>query len=381
MNVVIYSLLMVVAYPYAIYPCLSFLISRFSASKKYLPFYPSVTVLIAAYDEIDCIRQKLNNTYGLHYPAELLKVIVITDGSTDGTDLAVAADGRPILLHNTERKGKAAAINNAIKKIESAIVVCTDANTMLNKNALTELVKYFQDTAIGAVAGEKRVVTKNKNGSAIAEGFYWKYESKLRQWDSKVFSVTGAAGKLYAIRNELLHPVPADTICEDLLITTRVIEEGKRVVYEPLAYGTENISASVEDEWERKIRIAAGSIQFFQRLQLFRFCKRHPFAAFQLMSRKIFRWLVVPYVLIGLLFLSFFEVFKTNNSSIFLICIAQLVFYSWGLAGWLFSTYKILPTAFFFPFYFLMANAAIIAGTCQYIIGRSFVLWNRVKRA
>lgn len=381
MNVVIYSLLVVIAYPYAIYPCLSFLISRFKTAKKYSTFYPSVTVLIAACNEIDYIRQKMNNTYALDYPPDLLQVIVLTDGSTDGTDLAVTADGRAILLHHPERKGKAAALNSAIEKIESAIVVCTDANTMLNKDALVELVKHFQDPLIGAVAGEKRVITKEASGGTRAEGFYWKYESKLRQWDSKAFSVTGAAGELYAIQRELLQPIPPDTVCEDLLITMRVIAKGKRVVYEPLAYGTEKISETVADEWKRKVRIAAGSIQFLSRMKMLKFFSNQPFAAFQFMSRKLFRWLIVPYSLIGLLLTGSLQVFQTDDQWISIIGIVQFVFYCWVVTGYFFSRYRGLPGVFFFPFYFVMANAAIITGTSQYIMGKSFVLWDRVKRS
>jgi poly-beta-1,6-N-acetyl-D-glucosamine synthase len=380
MNAVIYSLLAVIAYPYAIYPVLSFLISRFRTVKEYPAYYPSVTVLIAAYNEIGCIREKLENTFAMEYPPGLLQVIVVTDGSTDGTAEVVAAEGRALLLHHPDRKGKAAAINSAIEKIESAIVVCTDANTMLNRGALVELVKYFQDPQIGAVAGEKRVITAGSKAGTVAEGFYWKYESRLRQWDSKAFSVTGAAGELYAIRREYLQVVPADTICEDLLITMQVIYQGKRVVYEPEAYGTEKMSETVTDEWKRKLRIAAGSIQFFQRMKLLSLCTTYSYAAFQFISRKLFRWLVVPYALIILLVLGLVQGFQTDSSWVFFICMLQLTFYGWALMGWLFSRVKGLPGVFFFPFYFLMANAAIVVGTCQYLHGKSFVLWDRVKR-
>jgi len=381
MNAVIYSLIVVIAYPYAIYPVLSFLISRFKPVKQYPPYYPSVTVLIAAYNEIDYISEKLENTFALDYPLDLLQVIVVTDGSTDGTDKVVAAEKRALLLHHPVRKGKAAAINSAIGKIESDIVVCTDANTMLNKEALVELVKYFQDPLIGAVAGEKRVITTDSKGGTVVEGFYWKYESKLRQYDSRAFSITGAAGELYAIRRAYLEMVPADAICEDMLITMQVIEKGKRVVYEPGAYGTEKISETVADEWKRKLRIAAGSIQFLQRMKLLQLCNNYSYAAFQFISRKFFRWLIVPYSLMVLLMAGLVMVFQTDNSSIFFICMTQIIFYCWALLGWLFNKVKVLPAVFFFPFYFVMANAAIVVGTCQYLSGKSFVLWERVKRA
>lgn len=381
MDMVIYITVGVIAYPYVIYPLMSFLISLFSTRQQFAAYYPSITVVIAAYNEIDCIQQKLDNTYSLHLPPGLLQVIVITDGSTDGTDTVVSRDGRAMLLHAIDRKGKAAAINSAIAKSKHDIVIFTDANTMLNKDAFTELVKNFQDPMIGAVAGEKRVMTRANTGSTAAEGFYWKYESKLREWDSKAHAVTGAVGELYAIRRELLQPIPADTICEDLLITMRVIsEEGKRVVYEPHAFGSEWVSETINDEWKRKVRIAAGSIQYFQQLKLMQFFRAHTFAAFQLISRKLFRWLVVPYALLVLLGAAFFAIFQTNSTWVTGICISQFVFYGWALLGYFFVEHKGLPAFFFFPFYFLMANMAIIAGTWQYLNGKSFVLWDRAKR-
>lgn len=379
MNAFIYSLLVLVAYPYVLYPCLSFLMSRFKVEKKYLPYYPSVTVVIAAYNEIDCIREKLANTHALDYPSALFKIIVVTDGSTDGTAELVSKDKSILHLHHAERKGKAAAINRAIKKIDSTIVVCTDANTMLNKEALVELTKYFQDPFIGAVAGEKRVATTGDQGNTMTEGFYWQYESKLRQWDSRIFSVTGAVGELYAIRAEYLEPVPPDTICEDMLITTGVIKKGKRVVYEPRAYGIEKKSATIKDEWKRKLRIAAGSIQFFRRMNFLQFCSRHTYAAFQFLSRKLFRWLVVPYLLPVLLIAGFYQVFQTHSFWVLLICIMQFIFYGWAVLGCFFRKFN-MPSIFFFPFYFLMAHVAIIAGTIQHMRGKSFVLWDRVNR-
>ena len=243
-----------------------------------------------------------------------------------------------------------------------------------------ELVKHFQDSNIGGVAGEKRVITNNNQGSVVVEGFYWQYESKLRQWDSKVCSVTGAVGELYAVRSELLLPVPDDTICEDMLITMRIIDRGKKVIYEPLAYGVEYVSETIADEWKRKKRIGAGSIQFYQRMKLLPFITRQPLAAFQFISRKFFRWLLVPYALIVLPFLSLFIIYQKPGDWLFVACVFQLTFFGWAVIGWMSINFRKLPAVFFFPFYFMMANMAIIVGTFQYLVGKSFVVWERVKR-
>lgn len=380
MDSALYYLLAIAAYSYVIYPLFLLVAGLFITKKKYPYYYPQVTVLIAAYNEVGCIKQKLDNTFMLEYPSDRLKVMVLTDGSTDGTDLAVATDGRVKLLHDTVRKGKAEAINRAIDFIETDIVVCTDANTMLNKEALKELVKFFQDPLIGAVAGEKQVVAMRSNNDLLAEGFYWKYESIIRMLESKAFSVTGATGELYAIRKDLLEPVPSDTICEDLTISMKVLEMGKRVVYEPLAYGTENASLTIQEEWKRKVRIAAGNIQFFERFKWLHFCAKQPFAAFQLISRKLFRWLLVPYVLVVLPLLSIFLFFDTHDPYVFFIIIVQFVFYGCAICGYFFNKQKTQTGIFYFPFYFLLANAAIIMGTFLYLRGKSFFLWEKIKR-
>jgi biofilm PGA synthesis N-glycosyltransferase PgaC len=229
---------------------------------------PAVTVLIAAFNEEDYIIEKINNTFSLDYPAEKLNILIVTDGSSDQTPELVKKFPAITLLHQPERQGKIAAVQRAMPYVFTDLVVFTDANTMLNKEAILQMVRHYQDEKVGAVAGEKRILAKDKEAANSAgEGIYWKYESALKRWDSELFSVVGAAGELFSIRKSLFEHVPHDTLIEDFYLTLRIAQKGYRVKYEPGAYALEGPSASISEELKRKIRIAAGGIQAIVRLK------------------------------------------------------------------------------------------------------------------
>lgn len=383
MELIVSCSLAVIGYSYFGYPLLAYCMSsmkrriKFSYTTNYTPF---VTIIIAAYNERECIVDKINNTFSLAYPKEQLRVIIVTDGSTDGTNEIVSNYPLITLLHNPSREGKSAALNRAIALCDSEIIVFSDANAMLNQEAIRELTKHFQDTEIGGVAGEKRILSEDINGAVIVEGFYWRYESSVRQWDSDWYSVTGAVGELYAMRRSLIEPIPADIVCDDLYLTMRMISKGVRMCYEANAYSAETPSQSISEEWKRKVRIAAGSLQTLSRLNLLSWCWNQPLAAFQFMSRKILRWIVVPYLLMILLVIGIVNVGTDENEFYRSLFLLQFIFYFVAFLGWGLKRNKQLPGVFFFPFYLVFANTAMIVGTYYYLVGKSFVKWVRVRR-
>ena len=146
-------------------------------------------------------------------------------------------------------------------------MVFTDANTMLNLEAVTEIVRCFEDPQVGCVAGEKRVADAGGAGAAATEGVYWKYESKLKELDYRLYSAVGAAGELFAVRRGLWQTLPEDTLLDDFVCSMLIASQGYKIAYCKEAYALETPSADMGEEGKRKKRIAAGGLQSVWRLR------------------------------------------------------------------------------------------------------------------
>jgi biofilm PGA synthesis N-glycosyltransferase PgaC len=342
---------------------------------------PGITVLVAAYNEEDIIEEKISNTLALNYPKDKVQVIFITDGSTDRTAEKVSAYPEVTLLHSDARAGKMAAIKRAIPFLEMEIVVFTDANTFLNKDALLELVKHYQNPKVGAVAGEKRIlVEETADASSAGEGFYWKYESLLKKWDYALYSGVGAAGELFSIRKALYQPVESDTIIDDHMIAMRIAENGHIIAYEPDAYAMETASADVKEELKRKIRIAAGGIQSILRLKKAANPFHHPVFTFQYISHRVLRWTVTPFLLILALILNAWIALDTGSLFYQVLFSLQVFFYLLSLIGLYFENKNIRIKALFIPYYFCVMNYAVIAGILRYYQKNQSAAWEKSKR-
>lgn len=342
---------------------------------------PTVTLIVAAYNEEDIIEEKIKNTLELDYPEGLIQLVFITDGSSDSTAAKVSGYSSIELLHQDSRAGKMAAIKRAIPFIKGEITVFTDANTFLNKAAILELVKHYQNPKVGAVAGEKRIlVDDTADASSAGEGFYWKYESKLKQWDYELYSNVGAAGELFSIRTALYEPVESDTIIDDHMIAMRIAEKGYIIAYEPLAYAMETASADVAEELKRKIRIAAGGIQSIFRLRKSANPFNQPLFTFQYISHRVLRWTITPFLLILVFFLNI--VLVVNDAGLFYIAllIAQCLFYLLSIAGVYFERKNIRIKALFIPYYFCVMNYAVIAGINRYFRKQQSAAWEKSRR-
>lgn len=342
---------------------------------------PTVTVLIAAYNEEDLIVEKIQNTLELDYPKDKIQVIFITDGSTDQTASRIKTFPEVVLLHEDTRAGKMAAIKRAIPFIKGDVTVFTDANTFLNKQAILELVKHYQNSKVGAVAGEKRILVEEKaDASSAGEGFYWKYESKLKKWDYEWYSNVGAAGELFSIRTALYQPVESDTIIDDHMIAMRIAEKGYIIAYEPGAYAMETASANTKEELKRKIRIAAGGIQSILRLKKSANPFYYPMLTFQYISHRVLRWTITPFLLIVVLLLNILIVLNGAADLYKVLLAGQILFYLLSLAGLYFEGRNIRIKAFFVPYYFCLMNYAVLAGIIRYIKKNQSAAWEKSKR-
>lgn len=338
---------------------------------------PSVCIVIPAYNELNCLPAKLANTLSLDFPFDKLSILVITDGSTDGSDALNWPDERVRLLHQAQRQGKSAAVNRALGYSDSEITVITDANTLLSPDALLAITAPFQWGTIGAVAGEKRVQADRGN-SASNEGLYWKYESLVKRWDARFYTIVGAAGELFAFRTQLFKPLEPDAILDDFVLSVRIVEQGFRVAYAPRAKATEQASPSLMAEWKRKIRISAGVFQSLPRLELPFKPFKWPRAWFVFFGHRWMRWMLAP-TLLPLFLLCHLCLGIENQGAWMATALLHLGLYSWALLGLALSRLQLKIPLFYTPMYFLMMNAAIVAGALRHLRGEQSVLWEKVR--
>ncbi len=389
MKIIFWLSLFIVFYTFAGYGIfLYFLIKikRAIKGKPVIPFatsdgLPECTLVVAAYNEEHFITEKIANCLQLNYPAGKLKLLFITDGSTDKTPDIIRGFQAIQLLHQPARGGKIAAVHRAMDHVRTSVAVFTDANTFLNKDALINICRHYADPTVGAVAGEKRVqMDENADASAAGEGFYWKYESALKKWDSELYSVVGAAGELFSVRRSLYENVQPDTVLDDFMISMLIAAKGYRIVYEPEAYAVETASENVSEELKRKIRIAAGGIQSILRLKRLFNPFKYPVLSFQYVSHRVLRWTVTPFLLILCLILNAVIAFQPNETFFLLIFIAQIIFYSLAFWGFVMEKRQIRIKALFIPYYFCVMNYAVLMGIIRYFTKKQSAIWEKAQR-
>ncbi|MFD0793802.1 glycosyltransferase family 2 protein [Mucilaginibacter litoreus] len=389
MTVLLWLSLFIVFYTFVGYGILLYFIikiKRLVKGKAVLPLVvdaelPSCTLVVAAYNEEFYMEQKIKNSLQLQYPAGKLKFVFVTDGSSDRTPEIISGYPQIQLLHKPERAGKIAAVHRAMEYVDTEVVVFTDANTFLNAEAITRICRHYADKTVGSVAGEKRVhIDKSADASAAGEGFYWKYESTLKKWDSELYSVVGAAGELFSVRRNLYQNVPSDTVLDDFMISMLITEQGYRIVYEPNAYALETASENVSEELKRKIRIAAGGMQSVLRLKSLLFSTKYPLLSFQYVSHRVLRWTVTPFFLLLAFLLNLVMVINGTTWFYQLLFAGQVVFYCLALLGYMMEKRQIRIKALFIPYYFCIMNYAVLAGIIRYFTKKQSSIWEKAQR-
>jgi biofilm PGA synthesis N-glycosyltransferase PgaC len=378
-----------VFYNYAGYALLAWLFTKLAGKYPFRPTAsdrpPGVTFIVAAYNEADWIEEKLRNSLELNYPADAIEFLFVTDGSTDDTPAIVSRHPRVRLLHEPPRKGKAAAMNRAVQAATHDILIFSDANTTLNKDAIGRIVRHYADPRTGGVAGEKKVVDSTTAGTAAGpgsgEGLYWKYESRLKQIDSDFYSVVGAAGELFSLRRTLYQPMSENTILDDFVLSLKVADQGYRILYEPDAFARETPSFSLREEQKRKIRIAAGGFQSIGMLLPLLAFWRHPRLSYLYISHRVLRWAVSPLCLILALVSSAFSVGDPAAHFYQLCFAAQVLFYSLAALYSLHLAGPKLNKICKIPYYFIFMNVSVILGFIRFCKGRQSGVWEKAKRA
>lgn len=347
---------------------------------------PRVSFVIAVHDEAAVIERKLANLEALDYPRDRIEVIVAADGCQDGTCRLVAshAGDLPVTLLDLSRIGKNAALNAGVAASSGEVLVFSDADSMLERDALERLVAPFADPTVGGVAGdfkyegEREGEGKRAGDGARGERTYWAFDAIWKRLESRAGSVTSATGQLHAIRREHFTPVP-DGVTDDFYVSTGAIAAGARLWFEPGAVARGEAAAGLGDEYQRKVRvIGRGFASVWQRRQLLD-PRRTGFYAFQLLSHKVLRRLVgVP-----LIVLAVSSVLLWNAGPFYrAAALAQLAFHGLALLGWLgrrnrFARMRLLSL----PAFFDMANLAALHALVEFLLGRQRRIWEPQRDA
>jgi cellulose synthase/poly-beta-1,6-N-acetylglucosamine synthase-like glycosyltransferase len=294
-----------VAYAYAGYPALIYLLSRVFGQDPVPPEardedLPRVSLLIVAHNEEAVIAERLENALLTDYPPNKREIVVACDGCSDATASIARryAFRGARLLDERERRGKAATLNRSIPQLDGEIVVLSDANTRFDPSAVRSLVRWFADPRVGVACGRLRLTDAATGQNA--DGVYWAYETFLKRCEARLGALLGANGAIYAIRRELFVPIPDGTIIDDFLIPLAAkLDHGCTIVYDHAAVAREETAPNVESEFRRRARIGAGGFQTLGRLAPL-LDPRRGWTALAFASHKLLRW-CCPFFMIGAL--------------------------------------------------------------------------------
>lgn len=339
---------------------------------KNMQFVPQISIIIIVYNEEKNIVSKIDNIFSSGYPAEKIQLIVVSDGSTDSTNSYLKSLGRDIdFIENDIRKGKSGCINEAVSLVKHNIIVFMDARQRLENGALLSLVSNFNDIDVGAVSGELVFVDPDNTNTAKNLNAYWSYEKNIRKNESKLHSVQGVTGALYAIRTDLMPYVPSGVVLDDVYIPMHVIKAGKRVLFESDAVIYDVPTTNYKIEKKRKIRTIAGNYQLLVLCPfLLNPLKYKTF--FQYMSHKVLR-LMSPLFLVALYVSSLYLYF---NGDYFFY---DFSFYALYLSLLLTATnikgdFKILKLLRYYSS-FIQLNYFALHGFIEFLTNKKIHLW------
>jgi biofilm PGA synthesis N-glycosyltransferase PgaC len=329
----------------------------------------NVSVLMVVRNEEEVLRDKLRNVLELDYPVERCQIVVVSDGSTDGTETILrehAHDPRVHVMFNQLACGKACGLNDGMKLTTGDVIVFTDARQKIERDAVRLMMENFADAEVGAVSGELMLGSPEIGENASGVGLYWQIEKRMRELEAASGSVVGATGALYAVRRELVAEVPPDTILDDVFIPMNVVRQGFRVVFDPRAKAWDSPDLGTEREFRRKVRTLTGNYQLLQLAPWLLSGKNA--IRFEFVSHKLLR-LLVPFALMALLPASWFPQGLFYRTAFW----SQMGFYGLsilGSTGWkLGPISRLAGTAFTF----IALNTAALVAFVNFVTGHKTV--------
>lgn len=367
--------LSLLVYSYFIYPFILYLFVKPEKVVMITPSeFPSVDIIIAAYNEESCIKARIENALSQDYQG-VLQILVASDGSQDNTGEIIEAftDKRVQAYNFPENRGKISVLNDLVAKSSAQILVFTDANTDFNVDAVSVLISSFNDN-VGAVSGELILETEDDNQNQ--DGLYWRYEQFLKKCESSLGSLLGANGAIYALKRELYLPLSTDTIVDDFCIVMNVKKQGFDVVYNDTAIAKEEVAPSLEDEYGRRVRIGIGNYKAFF-TNLWALSPTKGLLSWCYWSHKVLRWFAPHFMLITFVA----NVFLINVPFYFYIFILQVVFYgvAWYGQKRIHNNRQVNSIVAIISF-FVSMNVALGQGFIRFTKGHKNGGWKRTAR-
>ena len=371
---VFWTLVALVAYVYFLYPALLFLMSGGARENPNYGEYdpPRVTLIISAFNEEDCIAEKLENSLELDYPSELLEILVVSDASDDRTDDIVGgfAERGVKLLRMADRGGKTLGLNAGVEAANGEVIVFSDANAMYRRDAIRALVAPYADDRIGAVIGES-TYSEPDSDSGKSESLYWRYETAIKRYESALGSVVGGDGAIYSVRKELYRAMPAEAL-SDFINPLQVVEQGRRCVYDSRAISVEGVA----DSFQKEVRIVNRGWRAVMSMKRLMNPFRYGIFSWKLVSHKLLRWLV-PFILVLVFVLN---AALLNSDPLYrALFLGQLVFYGLACAGAVLSKSREVPTVLYVPYYFCLVNYASARGIIEAYKGMTYTTWSTAR--
>ncbi len=384
LQILFWFCLFLILHSYLLFPAILYALSR-NRSMSLQSFTPQemprISVIIAAYNEEEVIAAKIRSVFESDFPARQLEVLVGSDASTDSTneqirELSVEHSGLRVFYFE-ERTGKPGVVNRLVEESGGEILVITDANVMLDKSALKEMIRYFRQKDIGLV--DSKMVNTRIRGDGISgqERFYISREVRIKHYESLLWgAMMGPFGGCYAVRRELYRPVPSNFLVDDFYINMAVLEQGYRCISNTGAQVFEDVSNDLAEEFRRKMRISAGN---FQNLAAYRklLLPGRRGVAFCFWSHKVLRW-IIPFLVILTLGISVF--FSTQYVIFRIFALLQLIVLLVPVIDHFLRKIKIHVLPLRFISHFVLMNLALLAGFFRFVGGIKNNVWQPTRR-
>lgn len=383
LEILLLILCIIIVNSFVFYPLVVYLLgSKTSHDSKKENYEPTLAIMIAAYNEEKVIAQRIRNIAEQDYDLNKIKVYVGSDASNDKTNEILTGLKKEYswlnLLLSEKRMGKAGILNELIQRIDSEIIVFTDANTDFQNDAVSNLVNGFTSEEVGGVCGRLVLTDSDSSRSdGVEESKYWKYETFIKTAEGKLGVSLAANGGIFAIRRKLYQNIPTDkAVTDDLFISLSIVSQGYKFNYKENAVAYESTGNDLQSEYNRKVRFSATNFQLLADFKHLLVSKNH-LLAYAFFSHKVTRW-SLPFLLLLTFILSYSLALYSFTVALFFSL--QVLFYFLAGVGFVFSKLKIQVSIFSLPYFFVVSNIAVVVGYIRFMKKKHSVIWTSTER-